>query len=67
MPGAIMTAAAKHLQTSNVQDLWTTSTGSASRRALVAALMHSASLTADQQQQLEELSRTTTESVEAFA
>ena len=66
-PAQIMTAAAKHLQTSNVQDLMDNLDRLSSSPALVAALMHSASLTADQQQQLEELSRTTTEGVEAFA
>jgi hypothetical protein len=66
-PAQIMTAAAKHLKTSNVQDLMDNLDRLSSSPALVAALMHSASLTADQQQQLEELSRTTTESVEAFA
>jgi len=66
-PAQIMTAAAKHLQTSNVQDLMDNLDRLSSSPALVAALMHSASLTADQQQQLEELSRTTTEGEEAFA
>ena len=66
-PAQIMTAAAKHLQTSNVQDLMENLDRLSSSPALVAALMHSASLTAEQQQQLKELSRTTTESAEAFA
>ena len=66
-PAQIMTAAAKHLQTSNVQDLMDNLDRLSSSPALVAALMHSASLTADQQQQLEELSRTTTEGLDALA
>ena len=66
-PASVITVAAKHLPTSNVQDLMDNLDRLSSSPALVAALMHSASLTADQKQQLEELSRVTTESEESFA
>ena len=66
-PPEFLTSAAKRLQTSAVQDMMGDLDRLSAAPALVAALLHSASLTADQRAQLEELVRETTESAAAFA
>ena len=66
-PPEFLTAAAKRLPTSAVQDLMGDLDRLSAAPALVAALLHSASLTADQRAQLEELMRETTEAAAAFA
>lgn len=66
-PAHFLPTAAKHMPTSAVQDLMENLDRLSASPGLVAALMHSASLTADQRQQLEELARNTTERAEAFA
>jgi hypothetical protein len=66
-PPEFLTSAAKRLPTSSVQELMGNLDRLSAAPALVAALLHSASLTADQRAQLEELGRETTESPSAFA
>jgi hypothetical protein len=66
-PPEFLTSAAKRLQTSAVQDLMGDLDRLSAAPALVAALLHSASLTADQRAQLEELVRETTENAAVFA
>ena len=65
-PLEFLTPAAKRLPTFAVQETMGDLDRLSAAPALVAALLHSASLTADQRAQLEELVRETTESAEAF-
>jgi hypothetical protein len=65
-PLEFLTPAAKRLPTFAVQEMMGDLDRLSAAPALVAALLHSASLTADQRAQLEELVRQTTESAEAF-
>jgi hypothetical protein len=65
-PPEFLTSAAKRLPTFAVQEMMGDLDRLSAAPALVAALLHSASLTADQRAQLEELVRETTESAEAF-
>ncbi len=65
-PLEFLTSAAKRLPTFAVQEMMGDLDRLSAAPALVAALLHSASLTADQRAQLEELVRETTESAEAF-
>jgi hypothetical protein len=65
-PLEFLTPAAKRLPTFAVQEMMGDLDRLSAAPALVAALLHSASLTADQRAQLEELVRETTESAEAF-
>jgi hypothetical protein len=65
-PPEFVTGAAKRLPTSAVQELMGDLEKLSASPLLVAALLHSASLTADQRVQLEELMRETTESESAF-
>jgi hypothetical protein len=66
-PLEFLTPAAKRLPTFAVQEMMGDLDRLSAAPALVAALLHSASLTADQRAQLEELVRETTESAAAFA
>ena len=66
-PQEFLTAAAKRLPTSAVQELMEDLDRLSNAPALTAALLHSASITAEQRQQLEELLRETTEGEAAFA
>jgi hypothetical protein len=66
-PAEFLTAAAKRLPTSAVQELMEDLDRLSAAPALTAALLHSASITADQRQQLEELLRETAEGEAAFA
>ncbi len=65
-PPEFVTGAAKRLPTSAVQELMGDLERLSASPLLVAALLHSASLTADQRVQLEELMRETTENESAF-
>ena len=66
-PMPFLIAAAKRLPTSAVQELMGNLDRLSTAPSLVASLLHSASLTADQQQQLVELMRETPEDISAFA
>ena len=66
-PREFLMAAGRHLPTSAVQDILSDLDRLSTFPTLVAALMQSASLTADQKAQLEELSRDTTEPEATFA
>ena len=65
-PLEFLTPAAKRLPTFAVQEMMGDLDRLSAAPALVAALLHSASLTADQRAQLEELVRETTENAAAF-
>jgi hypothetical protein len=66
-PQEYLVAAAKRVPTNIVQELLEDLDRLSIAPALVGALLHSASLTADQRQQLQELLRETTEKEESFA
>lgn len=66
-PQEFLLRAAKNVPTATVQELMDDLDRLSASPMLVSALVHSASLTADQRQQLEEMMRVTTESAAAFA